>query len=106
MKTNRIQASILAALSLLALSPVALAQEQSVRPGISAPYVTGTVEEFAGKFEVESREHFARRAEIVAGCEPKVRGCEDFRDALRHLTQDGAAAVARDIGEHYARLHQ
>lgn len=34
MKTNRIHASIIAVLSLLALCPAAVAQEQSVRPGI------------------------------------------------------------------------
>jgi hypothetical protein len=40
---------------------------------------------------------------IVAGFEPQVRGCDDYADALGHLTPDGATAVARALGEHYAR---
>ncbi len=51
MKTNRIHTSILAALSLLALCPAALTQEQSAQPGVNDHKVTGTVEEFAGKLE-------------------------------------------------------
>ncbi|MDZ4290106.1 MAG: hypothetical protein U0984_19220 [Prosthecobacter sp.] len=42
--------------------------------------------------------------EIVAGYEPKLRACEEYADALGHLTPDGAAAVARVIGKHYAPL--
>jgi hypothetical protein len=49
------------------------------------------------------KKHAGGALEIVAGFEPKVRACGDYADALGHLTPDGAAAVARGIGEHYAR---
>lgn len=41
---------------------------------------------------------------IIAGFEPKVRACDDYADALGHLTPAGAEAAGRAIGEHYARL--
>jgi ubiquinone/menaquinone biosynthesis C-methylase UbiE len=43
-------------------------QEKSVRPGINKPFENPDVKEFLGKFEVESREIFAQRKEIVAAC--------------------------------------
>ncbi len=50
-------------LALLESSP---AQEKSVRPGINAPFEKPTPSEFLEKFEVESREVFANRNEIVS----------------------------------------
>jgi len=47
------------------------AQEKSVRPGINKPFEKPDVKEFTGKFEVESREIFAKRQEIVAACKLK-----------------------------------
>jgi hypothetical protein len=41
---------------------------------------------------------------IVAGFEPQVRSCEDYADALGHITPAGGAAAGRAIGEYYARL--
>ena len=49
--------------SLAVTSP---AQEKSVRPGINAPFEKPTPTEFLEKFEVESREVFANRNEIVS----------------------------------------
>jgi ubiquinone/menaquinone biosynthesis C-methylase UbiE/intracellular sulfur oxidation DsrE/DsrF family protein len=49
--------------------PVVLAQEKSVRPGINDTFRDPDVKEFVGRFEVESREVFTRRNEIVAACE-------------------------------------
>src|SRR5215469_6372148 len=46
----------------------ALAQEKSVRPGINKPFESPDVKEYVGKFEVESREVYAKRKEIVAAC--------------------------------------
>lgn len=43
-------------------------QEQSVRPGINDSFRDPNVKEFLGRFEVESREVFASRKEIVAAC--------------------------------------
>jgi ubiquinone/menaquinone biosynthesis C-methylase UbiE/intracellular sulfur oxidation DsrE/DsrF family protein len=47
---------------------VASAQDASVKPGINDAFRDPNPQEFEGKFEVESREVFARRREIVAAC--------------------------------------
>ncbi len=47
----------------------ALAQEKSVKPGINDSFRDPDPKEFLRRFEVESREVFARRREIVAACE-------------------------------------
>lgn len=47
---------------------VATAQETSVKPGINDSFRDPDVKEFLGRFEVESREVFTRRQEIVAAC--------------------------------------
>ena len=52
----------------LAVCLPALAQEKSVRPGINKPFENPDVKEYVGKFEVESREVYAKRKEIVAAC--------------------------------------
>jgi predicted methyltransferase len=53
-----------------ALTPLAAySQEQSVNPGINDAFRDPDVAEFIKKFEVESRELFARRNEIVAACQ-------------------------------------
>lgn len=57
----------------MALPPCfpAFAQEKSVKPGINDLFRNPDVKEFLGKFEVESREVFARRREILAACQLK-----------------------------------
>ncbi len=45
---------------------LASAQDRSVRPGINAPFEKPIPDEFLEKFEVESREIFAKRNEIIA----------------------------------------
>jgi predicted methyltransferase len=52
----------------LAVCLPALAQEKSVRPGINKPFENPDVKEYVGKFEVESREVYVKRKEIVAAC--------------------------------------
>ena len=49
-------------------SRTAVAQDKSVRPGINAPFEKPTPSEFLEKFEVESREIFAKRNDIVSAC--------------------------------------
>ena len=49
-------------------SKTAFAQDKSVRPGINTPFQKPTPSEFLEKFEVESREIFAKRNEIVSAC--------------------------------------
>jgi predicted methyltransferase len=59
-------------IALTALTPLAApSQEQSVNPGINDTFRDPDVAEFIKKFEVESRELFARRKEIVAACHIK-----------------------------------
>jgi predicted methyltransferase len=59
-------------IALTALAPLAASsQEQSVNPGINDAFRNPDVAEFIKKFEVESRELFARRKEIVAACHIK-----------------------------------
>lgn len=48
-----------------------LAQDKSVKPGINDSFRDPDPKEFQGKFEIESREVFARRKEVVAACELK-----------------------------------
>jgi predicted methyltransferase len=58
-------------LGLVLVAAAAWAQEKSVNPTINAPYKDPNVKEFLGKFEVESREAFAHRKEILAACRLK-----------------------------------
>jgi len=59
-------ASVLFGFSVLATS--LLAQEKSVRPGVNDSFRDPKVSEFQEKFEIESREVFAKRKEIVEEC--------------------------------------
>jgi predicted methyltransferase len=52
---------------LLAVRPAA-GQEKSVRPGINKPFEDPDVAKFVKTFEVESREIYARRKDILAAC--------------------------------------
>lgn len=56
---------------LMASAPFAYSQETSVNPGINDSFRDPDVREFIGRFEVESREVFASRHEIVSACEIK-----------------------------------
>lgn len=47
----------------------AIAQEKSVKPGINDSFRDPDPKEFLGRFEVESREVFSRRKEILAACQ-------------------------------------
>lgn len=58
-------ATLFPLLLLLLLGP-ALAQEQSVRPGINAPYQTPNFSEWVERFEKEGREVYDKRREIIA----------------------------------------
>lgn len=50
------------------IAGVAAAQDKSVRPGINDSFRDPNVDEFVKRFEIESREVYARRNEIVAAC--------------------------------------
>jgi ubiquinone/menaquinone biosynthesis C-methylase UbiE len=47
------------------------AQDKRVRPGINKDFENPDVKDFIGKFEVESREVYTHRKEIVAACKLK-----------------------------------
>ena len=66
--TTRLLAVLLCAISPL---PTAWSQETSVNPGINDSFRDPDLPEFVGRFEVESRELFSRRHEIVAACQIK-----------------------------------
>jgi ubiquinone/menaquinone biosynthesis C-methylase UbiE len=51
--------------SFAAVSPVAMAQEQSVRPGINDTFRDPDPKQFTERFEIESREVFAKREDIL-----------------------------------------
>jgi predicted methyltransferase len=61
-------AGVLLAWGAPTVSDRAAAQDKSVRPGINKQIENPDVKEFLGKFEVESREIFAKRQEILAAC--------------------------------------
>ena len=65
----RIGKFILVLMLVACVLPVASAQERSVKPGINDTFRDPNPKEFLGKFEVESREVFAHRKEIVAACQ-------------------------------------
>jgi predicted methyltransferase len=62
---------VLVALSATLFVHSTTAQEKSVRPGINKPFEHPDVPEYIGKFEVESRDIFAQRKQIVAACKLK-----------------------------------
>jgi ubiquinone/menaquinone biosynthesis C-methylase UbiE len=50
-------------------APSLVAQDKSVRPGINDSFRDANVKEYVERFEVESREVFNRREEILKACE-------------------------------------
>jgi ubiquinone/menaquinone biosynthesis C-methylase UbiE len=58
----------IAVLSVIPFIPLGAAQERSVRPGINKQFENPNVQEYVEKFEVESREIFAQRKQIVSAC--------------------------------------
>ncbi len=66
---TRIRLAIFAGLC-VGLAPL-VAQDKSVKPGINDAFKNPDVKEFQGKFEVESREVYAKRKQIVEHCKLK-----------------------------------
>ena len=62
---------LLVALCLPACAGALCGQEKSVKPGINDPFKDPNVEEYLKKFEVESREIYAQRKEVVAAMKLK-----------------------------------
>lgn len=59
---------VLIALVLVSFAPAVAGQEKSVKPGINDGYKDKDVKTFIKVFELESREIYAQRAEIVKAC--------------------------------------
>ncbi len=72
-------------------------QEQSVKPGINDSFRDPDLKEFQGKFEVESREVYAERKEIVAACQLKPgQVVADIGAGTGLFTRLFAAAVGKN----------
>lgn len=65
----KLRSMFIAAIVSLIFSPQMFAQEKSVRPGINDSFRDPNVKEYVERFEVESREVFNRREEILKACE-------------------------------------
>ncbi len=86
-----------------------LSQDKSVRPGINAPFEKPTPSEFLEKFEVESREIFSKRNEIVAATkiEPGVTiadvgaGTGLFTRLFAKATGPKGKVIAVDIAQNF-----
>lgn len=74
-----------------------LAQQESVRPGINDSFRDPDPQKFAARFEVESREVFAKRGEIVAelGLKPGMV-IADVGAGTGLFTREFAAKLGRD----------
>lgn len=59
---------IVSGIGCLLLTALSAAQEKSVRPGVNDSFQNPDVKEFVGRFEVESREVYTHREQIVAAC--------------------------------------
>jgi SAM-dependent methyltransferase len=94
-----------------AIAPTSRAwsQEKSVNPGINDSFRDPDVKEFIGRFEVESRELFARRHEIVAACQIKPgqtvadvgAGTGLFTRLFSDAVGKGGRVIAVDISQKF-----
>ena len=81
----------------LLIAPALSAEEPVLQPSINAPFRNPDVQEFVGKFEVESREVYSRRKEIVAACEIKPgQKVADIGAGTGLFTRLFAAAVGKE----------
>ena len=90
----------------------AIAQEESVRPGINSNFETPDVQQFVGRFEREGRDVFDRRNEVVKACQIKPHmavadvgaGTGLFSRLFAHqVGRDGkvyAVDIAKDFVKH------
>jgi len=62
--------------------------DRDVRASINHPVIDEAIARVVG-------------TDVVVGASPEVTVCSDYRDRLGHLTLDGAAEVARRLGEFY-----
>ncbi len=73
------------------------AQEKSVRPGINDSFRDPNVSEYVEKFEIESREVFSKRAEILEACKIAKGACvADIGAGTGIFTRQFADVVGQD----------
>lgn len=81
----------------LIVSTNLLAQQKSVRPGINDSFRDPNVGEYIEKFEIESREVFSKRSEIVATCKiAKGATLADVGAGTGIFTRQFSDAVGKD----------
>lgn len=100
---------IMFVLAPLSAVPSLTAQEQSVKPGVNDTFRDPNVQEFLGRFEVESREVFAQRDKILAGCQLEPgqtvadigAGTGLFTRMFSQAVGDGGRVIAVDISQKF-----
>ncbi|MFO1064208.1 MAG: methyltransferase domain-containing protein [Pirellulales bacterium] len=92
-----------------------VAQDKSVKPGINDTFKDPKVDEFLGKFEIESREVFSKREKILAACKvtPGMSVADVgagtgiytrlFSDAVGKNGQVFAVDIAKNFLDHIAQ---
>ncbi len=65
---NRPCSLAIVVLFLLFVQPAVSAQDKSVKPGINDSFRDPSVDDFVKRFEIESREVYSKRAEILKAC--------------------------------------
>ncbi|MBL8850949.1 MAG: methyltransferase domain-containing protein [Planctomycetaceae bacterium] len=106
---NQLLKAVVGVFSLLIVSGGAAAQERSVRPGINDSFRDPDVDEFVKRFEIESREVFVLRNEIVAACriEPGMTvadigaGTGLFTRLFAEAAGESGRVVAVDIAQKF-----
>ncbi len=68
-RLNRLAIILLMLIQIVCLIDCCIAQEKSVNPGINDAFANPDIKSFQEKFEVESREVFTSRNEILAACQ-------------------------------------
>lgn len=63
--------SFIVLLIVVVLAPLVAAQDRSVLPEINKPFANPDIKGFLAKFEIESREIYSKRKEVVAACKLK-----------------------------------
>ncbi|MEQ1825550.1 MAG: methyltransferase domain-containing protein [Pirellula sp.] len=89
--------ALIAILGCVDIGPMVVAQDKSVRPGINDSFRDPNIKEYLEKFEIESREVFAKRNEILEACKiPKSSTVADIGSGTGLFTRMFSDAVGRD----------
>jgi predicted methyltransferase len=108
MKTHR-KLALSAFFFYISCFAVARGQDTSVKPGINDTFKNPNAKEFVERFEIESREVFARREDIVAACQIKPgqtvadigSGTGLFTRLFARQTGPSGRVIAVDIAQNF-----